>query len=116
MMGTDAGMAVSYADVHAIFQLRCRSCHAAGHFTMLDLSGTPAQTYAEITGADPMVAGCEIAAYVTPGDPDASRVYRKVSATQPATCGGPMPAGTPGLSAAEAATIRAWIAAGASGP
>jgi hypothetical protein len=54
--------------------------------------------------------GTRSTALVTPGTPDASMLYLKVSGS---TCGTRMPLGRPALSAADQQTISDWIAAGA---
>jgi hypothetical protein len=50
--------------------------------------------------------------YVVAGQPDASLVYDKLANETP-SCGVRMPASGTVLTAAEIATVRGWIAAGA---
>ncbi len=101
------------ADVQPIFTASCANstfCHAgSGPAQGMNLSA--GQAHASIVGVQsnesPLVR-------VAPGDPDASYLVHKIQGTQ-STVGGccaRMPLGGQ-LSAAEIATIRSWIMAGA---
>lgn len=82
------------------------------HFT------DPAKAYTDIVGPKAYkgtgnMCGDTGDAYVVPGQPDASLLYSKLALATP-KCGMGMPYGDPmGLPAADLATIRAWITAGA---
>jgi hypothetical protein len=119
--GGGAGGAMAFAPVQAILDQYCVRCHDPAHPNVLET-----QTYVEM----PLVASAAYAALVgvaahetcggtrvVAGDPEHSYLYRKVVDAQP--CDGErmphqgMLANTPPLSAADTATIRAWIAGGA---
>ncbi|MFZ9888292.1 MAG: hypothetical protein ACO3JL_12390, partial [Myxococcota bacterium] len=92
---------------------RCTSCHGStapkGGLTL-----TPAATaYGELVGKPSEGSVCSAAGTkrVVPQDPATSQLYLKVT-NDPAKCGGKMPT-TGSLTAAQQATIRAWIEAGA---
>jgi hypothetical protein len=75
---------------------------------------TPAATaYGELVGkpAEGSVCSTTGATRVVASDPTTSLLYLKVT-NDPAKCGGKMPT-TGSLTAAQQATIRAWIEAGA---
>ena len=88
---------VSYRrDIQPLFDQRCVSCHGGSAGLWLD-------RYEHV------MAGSSRGAVVTPGDPEASELYRRVAGlSQPA-----MPLGGPPLSSEEISLIRTWIAEGA---
>lgn len=96
------------ADVAAIFSASCAvsGCHAAGGTTP-DLTD-----YDAVVGQASAVSGLD---YVSPGDPDASYLFAKVSGTQAALggSGGQMPLGGSPLSEADRDTLSTWILDGA---
>ncbi len=97
-------------DVYPILAAGCAgaACHVGGA-SAPRLGMTAASAYMAVTTGRGLCAATSTA-LVTPGMPDASLLYRKVSGS---TCGTRMPLGRPALSAAEQQTISAWIAAGA---
>ena len=112
-MTQDAGAGAAprwSTDVYPILAAGCAgaACHVGGRAAP-QLGMTAASAYMAVTTGR---GGCALTstALVTPGMPDASLLYLKVSGS---TCGTRMPLGRPALSAAEQQTISAWIAAGA---
>src|SRR4051794_31877890 len=86
------------ADVAPVFAQKCVSCHGAGQ-TMAALN---------LTAADGLSKGGQNGPAVTPGNPEASRLYPRISGLeQPA-----MPLGAK-LSDAEVASVKRWIQDGA---
>ena len=84
-------------DAYTIFEQNCFSCHAAG------------ATYAAFLLIEDYSALTAENGPVVPGDPDASRLYKRIRGE-----GGPqMPLGGPPLHDAEIETIKDWILAGA---
>ncbi|MES2643310.1 MAG: CxxxxCH/CxxCH domain-containing protein [Myxococcota bacterium] len=98
-----------YCGVQTIFASQCVACHSTGgRAGGLDLE----------TSAHSALVGVSSALYpdrtlVVPGAPDASFLYAKVTGAAAASEGTPMPPSA-GLSAEDAAVLRAWIADGAS--
>jgi hypothetical protein len=125
---TDAGMMPDagpcgtdryFASVCNLFLMRCAGCHTGGaSMGGLAMGSTAASMHAALVGPDRrMMPGCRAPTeLVTPGDPMASFLYLKVTGMQGPSCGVAMPLGTRGLSTGEAELVRAWIAAGATGP
>lgn len=115
----DAGPEASAfeADVWPILQARCVFCHASGS-GMLTFTDA-ATAHAALVGPDRargtgMCTEAEAPLErVTPGDPEASFLFVKVSGTPPEGCGSRMPLSGGPLTAAQVETIRSWIAAGA---
>ena len=118
--GGTAG-AMAFAPVQAILDQYCVRCHDPAHPNVPET-----QTYVEmpLVASESYTALVGVAAHetcggtrVVAGDPEHSYLYRKVVDAQP--CDGErmphqgMIANTPPLSAADIATIRAWIAGGA---
>jgi hypothetical protein len=114
----DAGPPATFTQVYAIITSRCSPCHTTatgigvmqGHLDMttqamafMNLVNTPAAGIA-CTGKGPRV---------TPGMPDQSVMYLKISLDDPAPCGAKMPFGRAPLPQAEADAIESWIMAGA---
>jgi hypothetical protein len=114
----DGGTASTFTQVYAIISNRCSPCHTTaagigvmqGHLDMtsqmaafMNLVNTPAAGVA-CTGKGPRV---------TPGMPDMSVMYLKISLDDPAPCGMKMPLGRAPLPQAEADSIESWIMAGA---
>jgi mono/diheme cytochrome c family protein len=98
--GQTAPKAVRFdTDVAPIFASRCAACHGTT-VKMKDLNLTTEQS---------VLKGSESGPVITPGKPEESLLYKKVS-------DGSMPMGKPHLSEAELAVIRNWIGgAGAAG-
>ena len=116
--GGGSGSGASFADVLAIFQDRCVNCHDAtklGLPSYPQLSLTMNDAYDALVGhpADEACGGTRVVA----GDPNASYIIQKVTAATPCE-GAHMPAkfevlpAVP-LTAAQIATLKSWIAAGA---
>lgn len=114
---TTAGVA-TLADVQAIFDEHCVTCHDKSKgglptYPALSLVEGDSKAYLVNKAALETCGGT----YVVPGQPDQSYLVRKVS--DPTPCEGvQMPRGfevikPPALTAVEIATIRSWIAAGA---
>ncbi|MFN4222867.1 MULTISPECIES: hypothetical protein [Novosphingobium] len=110
---TAAGASVSYAaDIVPLLESQCATCHLTGEeaggmalvgdMAIASLVGQPAE---EAPGLMRVVAG----------DPDRSYLVMKLEGTHIANggAGAQMPFGAPPLTAAEIATVRAWIAQGA---
>lgn len=96
-------------DVRPIFESRCSGCHSGGSAGGLSLR--VGQTHASLLAASTCNHSVK---RVVPGSPHRSLLWQKLAGM--ATCGGPMPAGTPGLKTIaphEFDTIEAWIAQGA---
>jgi hypothetical protein len=109
------GLQASLDSIQAnVFAVSCAfsGCHSGpagpGLPTGLDLTSADA-SFAVLVG----VASVEVPTVlrVTPGDPDASYLVRKLEGT--AAVGGQMPAGSPPLDQATIDVIRAWINSGA---
>lgn len=107
-VGGDGGPQGTFCAVKAVLEAKCVGCHWADVPSGgLDLETDP-------VGA---MVGVESETYpgnvlVVPGDPDASFLYAKVTATQGLEGGEPMPP-PEGLPDAEAELFRVWIAEGA---
>ena len=84
-------------DAYAIFKRSCLGCHGAGG---------PAAPFLLIEDHSALVAE---GGAVVPGDPDASRLYKRLLGEG----GALMPAGGPPLPDAEIETVKSWISAGA---
>ena len=116
--GSSSGGGSSLADVQAIFDSRCVSCHDKS------TTGLPRYPQLSLVAADTLAALVNKAAsepcggtLVVPGDPDNSYLIHKLSDTTP--CDGmhmPRPfevLPAPPLTAEQLTTIRSWISAGA---
>jgi hypothetical protein len=115
----DAGLLGTFETVYPTLSLRCATCHSGPMASGgLDLGGSRRRVYAALVGPDRAStdASCSDMPIerVTPSDPDASFLFRKVAGTQGA-CGMRMPPGG-SLTPRELAAIEAWIAAGAPPP
>ena len=88
-------------DVAPILERRCMRCHSA----------TKPKGDFSLTSREAAFRGGESGPAVTPGKPESSPLLEQITGDKPA-----MPAEGPPLTAAEVATIRAWIAAGAEWP
>jgi hypothetical protein len=115
--GGDAASA-TFTQVYAIISMRCTPCHttAAGIGVMqghLDMT-TKMAAYMNLVNTPAAGVACAgKGTRVTPGMPDSSVMYLKISLDDPAPCGSKMPLGLPPLPQAEADTIEAWIMGGA---
>ncbi len=119
--GGGSGGAAAFAPVQAIFDQYCVRCHDPAHpvvpetQTYVGMPLVASASYAALVGV-PALETCG-GNRVVAGDPEHSYLYRKVVDATP--CDGErmphqgMLANTPPLSAADIATIRNWIAAGA---
>jgi hypothetical protein len=98
-------------DVEQVIAAHCASCHGgAAPQNGLDLSSNIAAHTAGVSSS------CMGLPYVAPGDPDGSFLLQKMTAQTPA-CGGHMPPSPlMGLSADEAACVRAWISGMSASP
>lgn len=99
-------------EVLPIFTLHCWNCHPVSG--ALDLGASEAspgvsQAYANLVNV--VTTGYAPNVRITPGDPDASVLWHKVSGT--GTYGLTMPPSGTTLNAAELQTIRDWIEQGA---
>jgi hypothetical protein len=102
---------VSFArDVKPIFQgCLTVACHE-GPTANGSVDLAPDRAYAELRSRGARAGACAGQAFVVPGDPDASVLWKRVGGSE---CGGSMPLGSPLLPAADLDAIRAWIAQGA---
>lgn len=114
----DGGLAsIPFADTQALFDLRCSPCHDQGN----QRRRIVVREYDNIVNQPSPATGMP---YITPGDPDNSWIYRKITNTQAAVCqaasvptrncGGIMPTnqGT-ALTQQQIDDVRDWITAGA---
>jgi hypothetical protein len=112
------GMAPTFTQVYAIISSKCTPCHTTSTgigVTMGHLDMT-SQAAAFMNLVNTPTAGISCAGKgtrVTPGMPDASIMYLKISLDDPTPCGSKMPLGLPPLSQTEANTIESWIMGGA---
>lgn len=102
------------ADIQPIFTSNCAlsGCHAASS-PQQGQNLSAGQAYANIVNVQSMEVPTLLR--VKPGAPDESYLVHKIQGTQGTVggTGGQMPLGGTPLSAAQIATIRAWITAGA---
>lgn len=98
-------------DVAPILKTRCATCHLTGKEAG-NVQLIPATAYANLVGVrsteSPLMR-------VTPGNPDASYMIRKIEGTHIAAGGkgARMPFAAPPLPAEQIALIRTWVAQGA---
>lgn len=101
-----------FTATYAIIQRACVSCHgSAGALNM----STESTAYANLVGTAAMGGSCGSSGLsrVVPGDAMASLLYLKIRGGTAPPCGNAMPRGASTLPAADIATIRDWIEAGA---
>jgi hypothetical protein len=102
----------SFADVYALFAMRCgggkAGCHVTGSAAGLEMPDARAAYDHLVRVASAKCAG---EMRVASGDADASVLVQALEGS--ASCVKPMPLGRDPLSASEIAMIRAWIDAGA---
>jgi hypothetical protein len=97
---------------------RCAPCHTTSSGIgvaqgMLDMT-SQTTAYQNLVNAPAAGLACTgQGVRVTPGDPDASVMYLKVSLDDPSPCGSKMPLNGPPLSQADADLIENWIKNGA---
>lgn len=98
-------------DILPIFKSRCVMCHLPGA-ELGNLALHPKAAYANLVGVPSSESPLP---RITPGNPEASYLYRKVTGTQIAAggTGERMPFGEPPLSAGQLEAIRRWIESGA---
>ena len=94
----------TFADVQAVFDASCTSCHGGAH-PSAGMSLADGASYDNLVGV-PATTACGGAMRVAPSDPDHSCLWQLVSA-------GTMPRGGT-LTAIDKDAIRTWIANGAS--
>lgn len=100
-----APSAVSFkADVAPIFQAHCAACHIA-----IQSGGLSLASYQGLTKGGNVVPG----SIVTPGNAQASTLYKIISPTGPWPGGNRMPLGGPYLDSGTINTIATWINQGA---
>lgn len=105
--GAPIGDAEGWCAAQALFAGSCTSCHSsASALGGLDLETDP---HAALVGVTSASYGVPL---VTPGDPDASLLLRKISGTQAADEGSQMPPGGQ-VDPAVIEKVRTWIADGA---
>jgi hypothetical protein len=110
--------APTFTNMRALFHTTCIQCHASG----VELDLTASMSYANLVGrtppnyANPMTDEACGTTLVTPGDPDGSYLYRKLTLAPPCA-GSQMPIGEVGapyaLPPCELLLVHDWIAAGA---
>ena len=106
---------MTFAAVYSnIIMANCVSCHMPGGVGVtlgkLDMS-SQATAFMNLVGQKATMAACGGASMrVVAGSSATSVLYAKVNTT---TCGNRMPSGKAALSAANIATIKAWIDSGA---
>lgn len=107
--GTGPNGEITYCDVaKAVFVPKCAACHKPG-LQAPDLTAEGAKT--SLVGVASAQFGGRMR--VVAGDPSASLLHRKIAGAQASDEGAPMPLGSM-LTAAEVATVDAWIQGGAS--
>jgi hypothetical protein len=116
--GDGTAAAGTFTQVYAIISSRCSPCHttAAGIGVMqghLDMTSQAAAFMNLVNTPAAGVACTGKGMRVTPGMPDSSVMYLKISLDDAAPCGSKMPLGRAPLPQAEADTIESWIMAGA---
>jgi hypothetical protein len=94
-------------EVHAIFNLRCASCHIAASQGGLSLA-TAEAAFTNLVGAHAAASGCMDRVRVIPGNAGSSYLVAKLRNLTP-ICGLPMPRNRPPLPEEEIAAIEAWI-------
>jgi mono/diheme cytochrome c family protein len=101
-------------DIQPIFDARCTSCHSPGFPTNtivgIPMVLTPGRSFGSLVNQ--ASAQRPDLTLVTPGEPDASLLWLKVSSNSPPV-GATMPLIGDRLSSAELALVRDWIAQGA---
>ncbi|OJT22508.1 hypothetical protein BO221_22315 [Archangium sp. Cb G35] len=96
-------------DIQVLWSSLCTSCH--GRSGGLDLS--PGLSHAALVGAPMLTRACSDFMRVTPGEPDASALLKKLTGTE---CGTRMPRNDPthfDAHPGELVRIRSWILGGA---
>ena len=106
---------VSFArDVQPIFEARCVDCHHPDNAVKVDLT-QPFDPLVGIVNRPNTWTRSEKTVLVVPGDPEASALVLKVSATDldPKVDGDVMPWSIPRVTDAELESLRSWIQSGA---
>jgi hypothetical protein len=100
----------------AMTPARCTFCHSMPASEIsngkLFMGMDQAAAYAALVGKSSMSARCMGMPLVTPGQPEMSLFFKKVSSATP-PCGNRMPLGAAPLTDPQIEMIRSWIAAGA---
>jgi hypothetical protein len=118
--GAGAGGA-TFTEIYAMIfpamtPARCTFCHSMPASEIsngkLFMGMDQAGAYAALVGKSSMSARCMGMPLVTPGQPEMSLFFKKVSSATP-PCGSRMPLGAAALTDAQIEMIRSWIAAGA---
>ena len=111
----------TFGDVYTqVIETTCAPCHtttgASGigiSLGKLDLT-SQAAAFTNLVGVQASGSECKGAGtLVTPGNPDASIFYLKLSLDDPSPCGAKMPFHGPPLTQAQADLVESWITAGA---
>jgi hypothetical protein len=116
--GSDAAAASTFTQVYTdVISKKCVSCHnptgIGGMGGKLDMSSQSA-AYTNLVGVAAAGESCSgKGTRVTPGQPDMSILYLKVSLGDMAPCGSKMPLGGAMLAQSEADEIQSWITGGA---
>ena len=110
---------VTFTQVYTqVIAVRCMPCHttAAGVGVLnghLDMT-TQAAAFTNLVNVPAAGVACTgKGTRVTPGDPDASVMYLKISLDDPTPCGGKMPLNQAALTQEQADLIENWILGGA---
>jgi hypothetical protein len=96
---------------------KCDSCHSqppsnvSNGQLQFGADGDQRAAYETLISGTSTSRFCAGAAFIVPGDPEASLFYTKVTEHPP--CGERMPLGGGALPASQVEMIRSWIAAGA---
>ncbi len=94
---------------------QCNQCHSNPANDVgngkLSMGADQAAAYASLVGKASASSKCGGKPLVTPGDPENSLFYQKMTANPP--CGGHMPLGGDPLTAEQLDMVHSWIAAGA---
>jgi hypothetical protein len=117
--GGDAAPAPTFTQVYTqVIAVRCMPCHTTptGGGVVngkLDMS-TQALAFTNLVNVPAAGVACNTkGTRVTPGNPDTSVLYLKVSLDDPSPCGNKMPLNQPALTEEQADMIENWIASGA---
>jgi hypothetical protein len=115
---SDSGVAPTFTNVYAVITARCTPCHTTPTGIGVVQGGldmtSRATALANLVGKPAAGIACAgKGTRVTPGQPDASIFYLKVSLDDPSPCGSKMPLTGGPLAKSETDLFEAWITAGA---
>jgi hypothetical protein len=115
----DSGPPATFTQVYTnIISQRCAPCHTTASgigvaMGKLDMT-SQATAYGNLVNAPAVGSACAgKGTRITPGQPDQSIMYLKVSLDDPTPCGQKMPLGGPPLTKDQADSIESWVTAGA---